>query len=110
MLEPLGQILQHFPLTAPSLVAGKKREELLRNRADSGARNDLAGERLAIGSVGISCGRIIDSGRGLGQDSLAESHRGDRDAIDIAAKIARALIISEEESLIAADRTAESKT
>src|SRR5207253_1682222 len=88
---------------------GEKREKLLGNLADSGGRNDLAGERLAIGSVWISRAGIVQSGRRVGQDPLAESHRGYRDAIDIAAEIARALIIAEEERLIAADRTAESK-
>src|SRR5205085_11601012 len=85
----------------------QERQQLAGNRADAGGRYDFVREWLAVRAVRIAAGGIGDGRWRVGENALTEGHRGNGDAVDIAAEIARALKIAEEECPVAPDRAAD---
>ena len=92
--------------------AGKVRErqtgdELLHDRIEALARDDVAGERRAAAAVGSAGERVVDRRRRRGEVAIA--HRGGRHRPEAVGHltIEGALIASEEERLVPDDRAAE---
>ena len=82
-------------------------DELLHDRIEALARNDVAGERGAAAAVGGAGDRVVDRRRR--RREVPVPHRGGRHRAEAVGDlpIERALIASEEERLVAEDRAAE---
>ena len=92
--------------------AGKVRQrqagdELLHDRIEALARDDVAGERRAAAAVGGAGERVVDRRRRRGE--VAIPHRGRRHRPEAVGHLAieGALVAAEEERLVADDRAAE---
>ena len=87
--------------------AGMLARIALRDRADPIGRDDVVRKRRPARAVGVAGQRIVDLRRGGGEIAVAHRQRGHHAAKDVAGVVNRALVVAEEEQLVAEDRPAE---